>query len=76
MLSLQKCHNQEDDDSDRAERHETKSSKLFAAIEKITSIARIENARGVDDDRGGIWKTGECHGLSRKLKGTILTDMV
>ena len=26
-----------------------KTSKLFAAIEKITSVAKIENARGVDE---------------------------
>lgn len=76
MLSLQECHNQEDDDSDRAERHETKTSKLFAAIEKITSIARIENARGVDEQcrSAGVFALAAARDVVKRATENTLLD--
>ena len=52
MLSLQEEHAQYDNNdgvSASTDHREMKTSKLFAAIEKITSVAKIENARGVDE---------------------------
>ena len=76
MLSLQECHNQEDDDSDRAERHETKTSKLFGAIEKITSIARIENARGVDEQcrSAGVFALAAARDVVKRATENTLLD--
>jgi hypothetical protein len=78
MLSLQGEENGVHEvDSDKSERQETKTSKLFAAIEKITSIAKIESARGVDEQcrSAGVFAFAATRDVVRRATENTLLDV-
>ena len=78
MLSLQGEENGVHEvDIDKSGRPETKTSKLFAAIEKITSIAKIESARGVDEQcrSAGVFAFAATRDVVRRATENTLLDV-
>jgi hypothetical protein len=78
MLSLQGEENGVHEvDIDKSERPETKTSKLFAAIEKITSVAKIESVRGVDEQcrSAGVFAFAATRDVVRRATENTLLDV-